>query len=144
VRAVKIFVVLASVAVAALAFRIGWELPMRETCSGDTCEATNWFAVDYDRVNWGLRPTRIACFEANPGPRALLIGPGDVCVSASGTHEERMTYEELRDAIERRRLITLAVVAAVLVIPPGLIVWNLRRPPLQGTRRGGLSPKRTA
>jgi hypothetical protein len=120
-----------SLIVAAVVFVVGWELPPRFECGGgDSCVAEHWYDIDWEIVNWELKPTRIACFEPNPGRSSVIIGPGDVCVSASGEREVRATYEELRDATQRRRLATLAIVAVVLAVPPAaalLLVTRARR-----------------
>jgi hypothetical protein len=85
--------------------------------------AGNPYDIDWEMVNWELKPTRIACFEPNPGRNSVIVGPGDVCVSASGEREVRATYEELRDSIQRRRVATLAIVAAVLAVTPAMAVF---------------------
>lgn len=115
------------VVVAAVVFALGWPLPLAERCSGDVCETRA--AVDWNRVDWSLTPSRLACGEVNPVPRAKLIGPGDVCVVSNGAGQElrRETYEEMRHrwAVRRRLILagsTVAVVGAV-----GIAVFVHRR-----------------
>jgi hypothetical protein len=123
--------VVVSVIVAAMVFVEGWELPLKFECGGgDSCVAERWYDIDWEIVNWDLKPTRIACFEPNPGRSSVIVGPGDVCVSASGDREVRATYEEMRDATQRRRLATLAIMAGVLAVTPAVAVllrWRARR-----------------
>ncbi len=120
--------VLLSLMVAAVVFVEGWELPPRFECGGgDSCVAQRWYDIDWEIVNWELKPTRIACFEPNPGRSSVIVGPGDVCVSASGERELRVTYEEMREATQRRRLATLAIVAGVLAVMPAVAVLLVRR-----------------
>ena len=123
--------VLVSLMVASVVFVEGWELPPRFECGGgDSCVAEHWYDIDWEIVNWELKPTRIACFEPNPGRSSVIVGPGDVCVSASGDREVRATYEEMREATQGRRLATLAIVAGVLAVTPAVAVllrWRARR-----------------
>ncbi|MEO3743535.1 hypothetical protein [Plantactinospora sp. B5E13] len=124
--------------VGALMLRSGWELPVRMSCSGDTCMSQSWVDVDWERVNWELKPTRIACFEPNPADHDVLIGPGDECVSSRGdVVEERASYEELREEIQQRRILSLAFAGAAIVLPPVLVEmwWRLRRRPAPTVRR---------
>ncbi len=136
VKVVTWFVAVAvSLMIASVVFIEGWELPPRYDCGGgDACVAGSPYDIDWKIVNWGLKPTRIACFEPNPGRSSVIVGPGDVCVSASGEHEVRATYEEMRDSIQRRRLATLAVVAAVLAMTPAIAVFLVVR---RARRRSG-------
>jgi hypothetical protein len=111
-----------------LVLRAGWELPVRMTCSGDTCRSQSWLSVDWARVNWELRPRRIACFEANPGPNAVIIGPEDVCVRSRGdVIERRATYEQLRSEIFQRRVTALVIAAAAMLALPLAVVLTPRR-----------------
>jgi hypothetical protein len=123
--------VLMSLMVASVVFVEGWELPPRFECGGgDSCVAEHRYDIDWEIVNWELKPTRIACFEPNPGRSSVIVGPGDSCVSASGEREVRVTYEEMREGTQRRRLATLAIVAGVLAVTPAvavLVVWRSRR-----------------
>jgi hypothetical protein len=110
-----------------LVLRVGWELPERMTCTGDTCRSQSWLSVDWARVNWELRPRRIACFEANPGPNAVIIGPEDECVRSRGdVIERRATYEQLRSEIFQRRVAALILAAAAVLVPP--LAVAVRRP----------------
>lgn len=124
---------------AGVVFAAGWPLPRVERCSGDVCETTS--TIDWDRVEWRLKPRRLACGEVDPGPRSTPIGPGDVCVIADGTGNEldRASYETLQRRWLRRRVLTLtgsagllggAATAAVL-LPLRLV----RRPPAATGRR---------
>ncbi|MGK5517799.1 hypothetical protein ACSNN9_00400 [Micromonospora sp. URMC 107] len=117
--------VLLGLFVGALMLRSGWELPVRTSCSGHVCTSQSWIDVDWDRVNWDLKPTRIACFEANPANHDVLIGPGDECVRSRGdVIEHRATYEELRGEIQQRRTLALAFAGAAIALPPTLVeVW---------------------
>ena len=122
--------VLLGLLLGALTLRSGWELPVRTSCSGDTCTSRSWVDVDWDRVNWELKPTRIACFEANPADHAVLIGPGDECVRSRGdVIEHRATYEDLREEIQQRRIRALALAGAAIALPPILVEvwWRVRR-----------------
>jgi hypothetical protein len=120
--------VLLSLLIASKVFIVGWELPPKYECGGgDVCVADNQYDIDWKIVNWGLKPTRIACFEPNPGRNSVIVGPGDVCVSATGEREVRATYEQMRDSIQRRRLATLAMVAVVLVTTPATAVFIASR-----------------
>jgi hypothetical protein len=111
-----------------LVLRAGWELPVRMTCSGDTCRSQSWLSVDWARVNWELRPRRIACFEANPGPNAVIIGPEDECVRSRGdVIERRATYEQLRSEIFQRRVTALVIAAAAILALPLAVVLTPRR-----------------
>jgi hypothetical protein len=104
----------AGLLVAAGVFYVGWPLPPTERCSGDVCESSA-LSVDWDRVDWGIPPERISCKELNPGPRAKLMTPGEVCVVVRGDVElSRQTYDELREEGARRRLRTLAGVLLAL------------------------------
>ena len=120
--------VVVSLLAAAIAFAVGWQLPPDYECgTGDSCEA-RLLSVDWDIVTWDLRPARIGCFEPNPDRNTPIIGPGDECVSASGDRPDiRRTYEQLRDDIQRRRLITLVVVAAFLAATPAAALIRLTR-----------------
>jgi hypothetical protein len=120
--------VLVSLVVASVVFVEGWPLPPRYECGGgDSCVAENPFVIDWEIVTWELKPTRIACFDPNPGRNSVIVGPGDVCVSASGEREVRVTYEQMRDSIQRRRLATLGIVAGVLAVTPAMAVFVGRR-----------------
>ncbi|MEU4777264.1 hypothetical protein [Micromonospora sp. NPDC023633] len=124
--------VLLGLFVGALMLRSGWELPVRTSCSGDVCTSQSWIDVDWDRVNWELKPTRIACFEANPANHDVLIGPGDECVRSRGdVIEHQATYEELREEIQQRRTRALAFAGAAIALPPILVEvwWRVRRRP---------------
>ena len=124
--------VLLGLFVGALILRSGWDLPVRTSCSGDVCTSQSWVDVDWDRVNWGLKPTRIACFEANPANHDVLIGPGDECVRSRGdVIEHQATYEELREEIQQRRTRALAFAGAAIALPPilGEVWWRVRRRP---------------
>jgi len=100
--------------VAAGLFYGGWPLPPTERCSGDVCESSV-LSVDWQRVDWGIPPERISCKELNPGPRAKLMTPGEVCVVVRGDVElSRQTYAELRAEGARRRLLTVAGVLLAL------------------------------
>jgi hypothetical protein len=113
--------------VAAAIFYAGWPLPPTERCSGDVCESST-LSVDWDRVDWGIPPERISCKELNPGPRAKLMAPGEVCVVVQGDVElSRQTYEELRAEGARRRIFTLAGVALVLVATVTVTLLLARR-----------------
>jgi hypothetical protein len=115
--------VLVSLLIASTVFIVGWELPPRYECGGgDACVASNPYDIDWEIVNWELKPTRIACFEPNPGRNSVIVGPGDVCVSASLEREVRATYQEMRDSIQRRRVAALVLVAAVLAVTPAVAV----------------------
>ena len=48
----------------------------------------------------------------------MLIGPGDVCVTANGIGSvlERYTYEELRERAIHRRIGTIMVIGFILVM----------------------------
>jgi hypothetical protein len=101
-------------------FAFGWPLPLRQECSGDVCVGT--VEVDWDRIDWSLRPSRLSCFDAQPEPNVKLIGPGEVCVRAQGDREvDRATYEQLRDRWAHRRTRTLIGVAAVLAGTVGAV-----------------------
>jgi hypothetical protein len=94
-------------------FVAGWPLPWREVCTGDVCETTT--RIDWQRVDWGIPPRRIACGIYNPGPGNVIMEPGEVCVTSQGGQEvSRLTYDEVRRRGTVRRVATLA--AAVLVI----------------------------
>ncbi|MBF9130252.1 hypothetical protein I0C86_14995 [Plantactinospora sp. S1510] len=124
--------VLLGLLVGALTLRVGWDLPVRTSCSGDQCTSHSWVDVDWDRVNWELKPTRIACFEANPTNHDVLIGPGDECVRSRGdVIEHQATYEELREEIRQRRIRALAIAGAAIVLPPIVVEmwWRVRRRP---------------
>lgn len=102
-----------------MALYVGWQLPHREVCSegGDTCDVT--LAIDWSRVDWDIPPTRYACGVPHPiAGRNVLIGPGDVCVTANGLGVvlERFTYEELRARAVRRRIGTLMAIVLILVV----------------------------
>jgi hypothetical protein len=128
--------VLVSLAIASVVLIEGWELPPRYECGGgDACVAGNPYDIDWEIVNWELKPTRIACFEPNPGRSSVIVGPGDVCVSASGEREVRATYEEMRDSIQRRRVATLAIMAAVLAVTPAIAVFIAARRARRRARR---------
>jgi len=102
--------------VAAGVFYAGWPLPPTERCSGDVCESSV-LSVDWQRVDWGIPPERISCKELNPGPRAKLMTPGEVCVVVRGDVElSRQTYDELRAEGARQRLLTVAGALLVLGI----------------------------
>ncbi|MEE6262648.1 hypothetical protein [Plantactinospora sonchi] len=129
--------VLLGLLVGALILRSGWELPVRASCSGDMCTSRSWGEVDWERVNWELKPTRIACFEANPTDHDVLIGPGDECVRSRGdVIEHQATYEELRDEIQQRRIRALAFAGAAIALPPILVAvwWRVRRRPAPSAR----------
>jgi hypothetical protein len=114
------------VILSAFAVYVGWQLPHREECSGDTCRST--LAIDWSRVDWGIPPDRYACGVPHPIPgKNPLIGPGDICVTANGlgTILERHTYEELRERAMLRRIGTIIVVGLILVIT--LIAAGRRR-----------------
>ncbi|MBE1488579.1 hypothetical protein [Plantactinospora soyae] len=124
--------VLLGLLVGALMLRSGWELPVHTSCSGDVCTSQSWVDVDWDRVNWELKPTRIACFEANPANHDVLIGPGDECVRSRGdVIEHQASYEELREEIQQRRTRALAFAGAAIALPPILVEvwWRVRRRP---------------
>jgi hypothetical protein len=125
--------VLLGLFVGALVLRAGWELPVQTSCSGDVCTSQSWIDVDWDRVNWELKPTRIACFEANPASHDVLIGPGDVCVRSRGGDviEHQATYEELREEIQQRRTRALAFAGVAITLPAILVEvwWRGRRRP---------------
>ena len=108
--------VIISLIVASVVFVEGWELPPRFECGGgDSCVAKH------------------------------IVGPGEVCVSAGGGREVRATYEELREATQRRRLATLAIVAGVLSVPPAAAVLALRarrRRPSESHGRVDAAPPR--
>lgn len=130
--------VLLGLLVGALMLRSGWDLPVRASCSGDVCTSRSWVDVDWDRVNWELKPTRIACFEANPADDDVLIGPGDECVRSRGdVIEHRASYEELREEIRQRRTWALALAGAAIALPPILVEvwWRLRRRPAPTAHR---------
>lgn len=113
---------LAGLVAGAVVLREGWELPVRQYCPTDACHDGSWFDVDWGSVDWKLTPTRLACFETNPQPGAVLIGPGDVCVSSRGdVVERRATYEQLQAEAGRRRLLALGL-AGVMVVTPGVVV----------------------
>jgi hypothetical protein len=59
----------------------------------------------------------------------VLIEPGDVCVSArsDGTAVTEMTYEQIRDGITQRRILTLVVSGLVLVVTGVAAVTVFRR-----------------
>ena len=76
-------------------------------------------AIDWSRVDWGIPPARYACGEPHPIPgKNVLIGPGDVCVTANGLGAvlETSTYEQLRSRAIQRRIATLMVIGLVLVV----------------------------
>lgn len=130
--------VLLGLLLGALILRSGWELPVRMSCSGDTCTPQSWVDIDWKRVNWELKPTRIACFEPNPTTHDVLIEPGDECVSSRGdVIEARASYEELREEIQQRRILSLVFAGAAIVLPPILVEmrWRLRRRPAPTARR---------
>lgn len=103
-----------SVLLAGVAFGVGWQLPLVcDTGGGDACVVEP--AVDWDRVDWSIPPSRIACGEPHPGPGDGLIGPGDVCVTSVGGSQTEVGYEALRTAGAVRRVGTLVVVAVLLV-----------------------------
>jgi hypothetical protein len=122
--------VLVSLMIASVVFVEGWELPPKYECGGgDSCVAENPYDIDWEIVNWELKPTRIACFEPNPGRSSVVVGPGDVCVSAGGEREVRATYEAMRESIQYRRLATLTIVVGVLAVTPAMavfIAWRRR------------------
>jgi hypothetical protein len=119
--------VLVGLILAGTVFYVGWPLPRREHCSGDTC-VTSGLAVAWDQVDWGIPPKRISCKELNPGPRAKLMAPGEVCVVARGDVEvSRQTYQELRQEGTRQRIFTLAGVVSVLTLTVAAVVLPHRR-----------------
>jgi hypothetical protein len=122
--------------VAAGVFAAGWPLPPTEHCSGDTCESPA-LSVDWGRVDWAIPPERISCKELNPGPRAKLMTPGEVCVVVRGDIElSRQTYEELREEGARRRLLTVAGVLLVLGVTVAVTTAAL-----MATRRAASRPR---
>jgi hypothetical protein len=113
---------------AAAAVYVGWQLPHRLECGGgDSCHAT--VAIDWDRVDWGIPPERYACGVPHPGPENVLIGPGEVCVTAQsdGTVIEQVTYEQMRESATQRRILTLVVVALILAVTVVAVVAVAQR-----------------
>ncbi|GGM71923.1 hypothetical protein ACFFX1_27875 [Dactylosporangium sucinum] len=123
---------LVGMVLAALVLREGWQVPVRAECppGGDACFDGSWFEVDWQRVNWELKPARIACFEPNPDERDVIIGPGDECVRSAGGQVilREATYEQLRTEFQRRRVLAL-LVAVTCVLAPPLATFTLRRRP---------------
>jgi hypothetical protein len=120
----------AGLLLAAVAVYVGWQLPHRVECDGgDACHST--LAIDWSRVDWGIPPQRYACGVTHPGPGDVVIGPGDVCVTAraDGTELDRVTYEGLRERIAQRRILTLAVIALILTLSAGAAATVGRRRP---------------
>jgi hypothetical protein len=125
----RVVVALVGVVLVAVTMRIGWQLPEAESCEGDSCVSTSWFAIDWDRVTWQVSPTRIACFDPNPPRTAVLLHPGDVCVRSSGdgSVELRRTYAQLRSDFAHRRVLTLALAAAILALTTASVLWTRTR-----------------
>lgn len=127
---------LVGLVLAALVVRAGWQVPVRMECppGGDVCYSSSWFDVDWQRVNWELKPARIACFEPNPDDHAVIIGPGEECVRARGDGVilRSATYEQLQDEFQRRRVLALLLAAAMVLLPPLLtyVLVRRRRSPL--------------
>lgn len=113
--------------VAGSVFYLGWPLPHKQYCSGDVCQ-TSAVEIDWELVDWGVPPDKIACGTDTPRVGDLPMEPGDVCVeSGGGASQNRTTYEELRAAWVLRRVLTLGGVALILTVTSIVMVLFARR-----------------
>ncbi|HLT09777.1 MAG TPA: hypothetical protein VK028_03085 [Micromonosporaceae bacterium] len=124
-------IIVTGLVLAAAGIYVGWELPHREECSGDTCRTT--LAIDWSRVDWGIPPQRLACGVAHPDEGDVLVGPGEVCVTSSGTGSTEVTYEELRSRATQRRVLSLIVVAVILATATTAALVVVRRRPRESS-----------
>lgn len=120
-------IIITGLVLAAAAIYVGWELPHLQECSGDTCQST--LAIDWSRVDWGIPPQRYACGVAHPGAADVLVGPGEVCVTSSGSETTEVTYEQLRSRASQRRVLGLVAVAAILATATTAALVVVRRRP---------------
>lgn len=110
-------------ALAAIVFDAGWQLP--HTCDyegGDSCVAST-FEIDWSRVDWSITPDHISCGGPTAGPGDVVIGPGDECLVSQGDRiVSRASYEDLRRGAARRRLLTLTGVGILLAAATAAVV----------------------
>src|SRR5690606_29737250 len=107
-RLLATVIIVTGLVLAAAGIYVGWELPLREGCSGDT--GGRALPTAWCRVERGMPPQRVGCGVAHADEGDVVAGPGEGCVTSSGAGSTAVTYEELRSRATQRRVLSLIVV----------------------------------